>query len=372
MLAYFLTYDVDGISRERSLDVSESQSRSHRIGKWLLNFVIVALLIVGPVVYLLCVAPRSLLPTPATCPEDKRIAAGHRKKGGLPVLDLKDRQSSLLSFGRALEAKSLPLEFEVLQGPIPGKRRLALRKGVFRRDDDTRIPPKLIGARAKVSGDDVILWVCVDRSPESQATADDAENSGDEQKRAPIHDEPDPGVYSGTITITDRRVSQVSVPLTIHLSYPYWNYVALLVWAAMLIGTLYVFALRVGLKEATEILSTPNLKRLWEWCKSWGGLVSIALGGASALGVFVATYLEADDWGTGVAQSASLFAAMLGAFIAAGSTPHIVKNVGGTSTAEETHRAEETTTVEKPSTGEGSSATPANAGRRQLLRRSGH
>jgi hypothetical protein len=143
----------------------------------------------------------------------------------------------------------------------------------------------------------VLLKLCVDRSGSKLA---------------------DPGTYQGTVSIVDPRVNRVDVPIIVTLSYPSWQLVLELLVLAVFAGSWYIWVLKQ--KKASDLAIG------WEFVKFCGsmiGVLSIGAGVVAALGVYNATYLSSDSWGSSAEQPLALLGAMFSAFLAGATTVHV-------------------------------------------------
>lgn len=121
-----------------------------------------------------------------------------------------------------------------------------------------------------------------------------------------------PGSYTGAISIVDPRVSRVDQQFTVQLAFPWWQFVAALLLAMLVVATLYLWLLRgsFGSRELT-------LVDLQQWLFSRIAMLSIGTGVAAAVSVWTATYFSNPSWGASFPAATALFGASFSAFVAA-------------------------------------------------------
>jgi hypothetical protein len=121
-----------------------------------------------------------------------------------------------------------------------------------------------------------------------------------------------PGSYMGTVSIVDPRVSRVDQQFTVQLAYPWWQFVAALLLAMLVVATVYLWLLRgsFGSRELT-------LDDLQLWLFSRNAMLSIGTGVAAAVSVWTATYFSNPSWGASFPAATALFGASFSAFVAA-------------------------------------------------------
>ena len=279
-------------------------------------------------------------PRPNECTAQRQHQSTTLSKPEPATLSLKKGENTTVPFGRSLETERLTIRLDVVKGKIVQPLNpLKLLVGQFRREGDadaSDIPARRIFVNATVESLRLVaLRICVDRDGPIESTA---QEKVDDEDPSPPH----PGTYVGDVTITDRRVSTITVPITIKLAYSRWPYVALLWYFVALVGSVYVWALREKRGETDLMFSFSSIGKLGQWSSRWGGIVSIIAGSIGALTVFVASYLQSPDWGNGVEQILSLFGAMFTAFVTAGTAPHVVNSAtngsNGAAAAEEHQR----------------------------------
>ena len=152
----------------------------------------------------------------------------------------------------------------------------------------------------------VLLKVCIDRTGAGFAA---------------------PGSYQGTISIVDPRVSPVSIPVTVTLDWPIWQWVmeGSCSWPPPWPG------------HGTSGSSRPRSIRaapvsLLDFCSNKLGILSIGAGIVAAFGVYSATYLNSVTWGSSSGQVFALFGAMFSAFLAGATAVHVSSKAGQTQT----------------------------------------
>jgi hypothetical protein len=217
-------------------------------------------------------------------------------------------QATTLAFNRDLGVKTLTLQYGV-NGVIPftgtnQSPQLAANDLLgFIRDDQEALPGgKLVAVKAWVQNGRVLLKVCIDRTGAGFAA---------------------PGSYQGTVSIVDPRVSPVSIPVTVTLDWPIWQWVMELLVVAALVGTWYVWVLQAP-KNATSGAPVSLL----DFCSNKLGVLSIGAGIVAAFGVYNATYLNSVTWGSSSGQIFALFGAMFSAFLAGATAVHVSSKAG--------------------------------------------
>jgi hypothetical protein len=245
---------------------------------------------------------------PSPPPAD-RVPVGRTvaSTGPRPSATLRVGQRTRLDFGRAQSAKDLVLYFDV-NGDLPKAHQLAVRVDPFRRDDDARLHQKVsnptatdddVAASALVRGREVEALVCFGRE-------------GDELG--------DPGLYAGSITLTDPRLSsEVTVPVTVTLQYVHG---VILLWLLLPVVVPGVWLLWVTKTAATNRHYAFDGRSMFSWLRTVGGVVSVTTGVVAAFSVYVGTYLLDDTWGSGPYQVLSLYGAMFSAFVATAGIAH--------------------------------------------------
>ena len=187
------------------------------------------------------------------------------------------------------------VEYDVTdpQKTLPAVGGLDVSVGPFLSMPNSRqLEPKDINATAHVARSRVMLDVCFNRT--------DPHFGG-------------PGTYSGTVTITDPRVTLTDVAFTVTMAYPWWQFVLAVLVAMLLPAVLYVWFLR-GSFTAHPGLTFADLQA---WIFSRVTLMSLGAGIAAAVGIFSATYARAESWGTDYTAATALFGATFSAFVAA-------------------------------------------------------
>jgi hypothetical protein len=168
----------------------------------------------------------------------------------------------------------------------------------FVRSDFARLSPDLITASADAQGTLVRLSVCVDR--------------GTKTKNA------DPGRYSGNVVFNDSRIAEMTVPVTVTISYDNLWVVAVPTFVfVMLLASWYVWTLIAGVPMKQIVTSKSGLHEYRQWLLSVGGVLSCAAGLAAAGTVFGATYLRSPSWGASSWEALALFGGMFTAFVTA-------------------------------------------------------
>jgi hypothetical protein len=273
--------------------------------------------IIGGLILLLLLAPLVVLPIWASkikaqsspCKATRRIrthnsasaapparSKSSATKNQMPALNLKQGESTVLAFGRALETKRQDIWLD-LTGTVPSPSKgLRVYVGDFTRDDGARISSGSLRANAKVFGNQVRMRVCMERTDSHTAN---------------------PGTYQGRITVLDPRVQTYTVPITITLAYPLWPLPTLILYLVVLIAIPYVWGLKQALDDHDGVFTAKSWRSFRTWAASWGGIVSIGVGIAGAIAAFTASYLTSPDWGSGFPQVLGLFGAVFTAFVTA-------------------------------------------------------
>jgi hypothetical protein len=290
-----------------------SDSLAARIARLLLRIALplvalAALLSLFPVWYLVSGSRHS---APCTFPGIPQVVASPPAEPASfkPVkLVLISGQATTLAFNRDLGPKTLTLQYGI-NGTIPfagGNQSPQLGANDllgFVRDDQEALPGSQVDVKSWVQNGRVLLKVCIDRTGAGFAA---------------------PGSYQGTISIVDPRVSPVSIPVTVTLDWPIWQWVMELLVAAAVAGTWYVWVLQAPKNSAGAPVS------LLDFCSNKLGILSIGAGIVAAFGVYSATYLNSVTWGSSSGQVFALFGAMFSAFLAGATAVHVSSKAGQT------------------------------------------
>ncbi len=232
---------------------------------------------------------------------DPAVTAPATSAPSLPALQLPDAVATILDVGRhdfvrtsiLLRAKSsAPADVTATMGtsavtpagqaPLPDVGDyLAVMKDTLRRKERTGfIPPDDYVAIARVAGPTAVaLDICVDRNRPHGINA---------------------GTYTGIVTIGDRRVSALDVPVTIRVQQRSWFltifFTALFV---LLGGTVFVYASghggESGSAGVTSLFERNGLREIWQWTQ--GNIVPVCAGIATASVAFVANAWNDPAWG---------------------------------------------------------------------------
>jgi hypothetical protein len=218
-------------------------------------------------------------------------------------------QLTAIEFSRSITTKTLTMEYQI-KGQLPQiglDPRLTVEHQDFLRSDQAMLVNSRVRVAAWFQHGRVLLEVCVNRTGPDLG---------------------DPGVYQGIVSIVDPRVARVDVPITVDLSYPYWQWVLELLVLAVMAGTWYFWVLQRKNPEDFAIGTA-----FVNWCGTAIGVITIAVGVIAALGVYNATYLNNDSWGSSAEQPLSLLGAMFSAVLATAATVHIGSKAGRTPAA---------------------------------------
>jgi hypothetical protein len=225
---------------------------------------------------------------------DKATTMGQpgAQPGAQGALKLQEGQLTRVDFARSISVKTVRASLDVTGTVAATKTPLFTRVGTFRRTDDGRLNERNIIASAVITGRTALLTVCFGRQDNRLG---------------------DPGVYNGTITIDDARLSgAVTIPFTVTMQYPHPGAVLWLIVAVLLPG---IWVLWVVHTRRAPDKSAIALREFLRWLGSTEGVVSTVTGGIAAIGVFTATYLRDPTWGSSSLQSITLFGAMFTAFV---------------------------------------------------------
>jgi hypothetical protein len=310
-----------------------------------LRIVLVVVVLAAP--FLLFLSGWLMEPKASLCNPDVERHPVEKDVAEPVTLNLRKGQRTTLSFGRDFNTKRLTVPLEVVDGTFVEKDNpLLFVVDEFHRDgedDGAQLNTKSLHITAKKGGEFILVRICVERV-ETQAEDDaptpapsetpsppgarggarrtslaslsptPAPHQGSDDE-APASLAPHPGSYEGSITIIDGRAKTFTLPLTIKLSYPVWQNVAILLWVVILAGSFWVWSLKQD-GEETDI-SADSIRDFGRWLVTLNGAIAVIGGSAGAIGVFIATYLKSPDWGADISQWLSLLAAMFTAFVAA-------------------------------------------------------
>jgi len=226
------------------------------------------------------------------CDPATRAGSPGAQPGAKGALKLQEGQLTRVDFARSISVKTVRASLDVTGTVAAANTPLFTRVGTFRRTDDGRLNERNITASAVITGRTALLTVCFGRQDNRLG---------------------DPGVYNGTITIDDARLSSaVTIPFTVTMQYPHAGVVLWLIVAVLLPG---IWVLWVVHTRREPDKSAIALKEFMHWLGSTEGVVSAVTGGIAAIGVFTATYLRDPTWGSSSLQSITLFGAMFTAFV---------------------------------------------------------
>lgn len=266
------------------------------------------------VVFGVCAAVTIVLPTIVsnltrpndTCGSTKAIASADQPlpNGNVPAkLTLQSGEQTTLAFGRTRGIKRLNLLLDSVDassfttGAAEGTP-VRIQLSDFVRSDFARLPSNLITATADAQGTLVRLTVCVNREKGSNVM--------------------DPGRYTGDVVFNDNRVSALSLPITVTISYDRLWVVALPSFVfVLLLASWYVWTLIAGIPMKEVVISKPCMREFSRWLVSVGGVLSCAAGLAAAATVFGAAYLRNPSWGASSWEALALFGGMFSAFVTA-------------------------------------------------------
>lgn len=232
------------------------------------------------------------------------------------ALRLRDNERTTLAFGRSRKARTLHMRLDVTlpsQSILKANERATLLAKVedFVRDDDEQldldtkaehIPPTAV-ASGIFDGNSVRLNVCIDRR----------------------HYIGDPGTYHGTVTVNDSRVVILTLPVTLTLSYPYPNVVALLLPVIGVIAAIITWSIR----EKRQETAGPLNSRFFRWVGTIAGISALAAGTAAMITAFYATYLNSGTWGSNSQQALTLIGTLYLAFVGSATTVHLGSSASG-------------------------------------------
>jgi len=145
------------------------------------------------------------------------------------VLKLRDARDTQIALGNSPgpARATIGLDTEALTAP-PADNRVALSIDSFRRDDNPQVLAAVHAIATFTAAQRITVYVCVERGSESK----------------PDSFSLDPGIYTGTLTITDPRLPTTAIPFMVTLAYPnqFWP---LLPWCAVLVvGAAYLAVIR--------------------------------------------------------------------------------------------------------------------------------
>lgn len=226
------------------------------------------------------------------CDRATTVGRPGAQPGAKGALKLQEGQLTRVDFARSISVKTVRASLDVTGTLAATQLPLFTRVGTFRRADDGRLNERNIVASAVITGRTALLTVCFGRQDDRLG---------------------DPGVYNGTITIDDARLSSaVTIPFTVTMEYPHVGVVLWLIAAVLLPG---IWVLWVVHTRRAPDKSAIALREFVRWLGSTEGVVSTVTGGIAAIGVFTATYLRDPTWGSSSLQSITLFGAMFTAFV---------------------------------------------------------
>jgi len=212
------------------------------------------------------------------------------------VLKARTTVTTGVPFGRSYGNLQRDVEYDVASGAdsLTGVQRITVEKSLFQTAaGDAQLSTADIHAWAEVRQPSrVILHVCFQRGRSTGL----------------------PGLYTGTISITDERVARVDVPFNVSLSFPTWQYIFALWVLALLPATLYVWLL-LGSFTTTE-LSISNFKA---WIFSRNAIIALGTGATVSFGLVTSTYFRTEEWGASITEATTLFGAAFAGFVAAAS-----------------------------------------------------
>jgi hypothetical protein len=234
-------------------------------------------------------------------------------------LTLRAGQDATLHFGRGQMSAPLELQLDVAASPVPADDLTAssvlnVTPRPFRKEGTaTEISTTTAGAEpAKVTaaaffaGDTLTVRWCANRSPDA-----------------------DPGTYHGALVVSDPRVHPLTIPVSLTLSYNDTPLVSSLLPLVGAVGLLMTWNIRASRHPADPVITKPFYRWLW----TIEGLGALVAGGAAMLGVFWATYMNAQVWGSNSWDVVALGGALYAAFVGAAATVNVLSVPAGKSAA---------------------------------------
>jgi hypothetical protein len=220
------------------------------------------------------------------------------------TLQIVDVSQTLISLGRGPGPAKTAIDLRTDSiSPLPpaAARPIKLRIESFRRGDNPQVPQAVTAYGDITSPQTVTLVLCIGRQDDGSV------------RNSPGPFRIDPGAYTGALTITDERLPVTTVPFTFNIAYSNPWILLMSLPVILLAGSLYLMVTlkqgdneKIAAKDFEEFLKTPT------------GLAAIIAGTASALTVYLSTYISSDTWGSSSVQYVTLFFSMFGAFVASG------------------------------------------------------
>ncbi len=225
--------------------------------------------------------PGPSCPTPQSAPLASSVA---------PPLPMEISEPDPFRFGRNDDPDTLRIPFKT-EGTIPQPEvPLSLTVSDFRRQPSGRLPVERVVVSSVLRVSTGFVVICVDPL---------AGNAGE---------------YDGIITVDDPRFQLTSFRVSVQLQWKYWGVILLLVLLAGLAGTLFKWA-------ESQKKSGLSVFKQGMWFDMGGWLaarpVSLAVGFAGAVGVFLSQYWTNMAWDADLMRFSALAGAAFAAVVSA-------------------------------------------------------
>jgi hypothetical protein len=231
--------------------------------------------------------PKSCMPGPTAQPPEESPESP-------AVLKPHSTVTTGVPFGRNLDYQERSIEYDVTSNPevLSNVKTLYVEKSLFQTAaGDRQLYPQDISSWAEVKAPTRVLsHVCFQRTLSTGP----------------------PGLYAGTISITDGRVARVDVPFNVSLSYPTWQFVFALWILAILPATLYVWLLLCSFTTTELCLGNFRI-----WIFSRNAIIALGSGVTISFGLVSSTYFRSDAWDANFAEATTLLGGAFAGFVAA-------------------------------------------------------